>query len=442
MFRRPAIHLSTLSLSLAVFAGSSTHALSLDASNPPGLITETIARRERLKDYDNSKEYGAERVGDRSRTHVQPIGIRAGNFILFPALDTRAYYDDNIFGSSTDEVEDLRTELAPALVIKSHLPRHILNLAFDGRLVTFAENTDQSFIDGRASFDGALHVDHAHTIALSAQTKLSHEERDALASSRFADEPTPIHNTKVSIGLTRDVGRLYGTLSATAQRADYYDVDAVGGGEIDSDGRDNDVFSTQLRTGYRFSPGFEAIGKLRLLRQLHSEDISARLDSTGYEALVGLKMETSPLLRWRLLGGYGVRDFDDPTAEDTDTALFEGQVEWLPTQRMTLYAKIGREFTDTTGDGFSGWVETSIKGRMEYEIYNNIVLKAGIGFTQADFQGLNRVDNILSGDIGIEYYLNKNWLFTFSYEYQNRQSNDDFYDMDRNRFMIGAKMRF
>lgn len=431
-----------LGLALLATVGGTAPAWSLDAGNPSGLITETIARREMLRDYDGAKKYGAERVGDRSRTHVQPHGIRAGNFILFPALDTRAYYDDNIFGASGKKTDDIRTELAPALVIQSHLPRHILNFALDGRLVSFAENDDQNFLDGRAAFDGALHIDNAHTLAISAETRLSHEERDELSASRFADEATPIHNTKVSIGLTRDVGKLYGTLSASAQHTDYFDVDAIGGGRLDQDTRDNDIYSGQLRTGYRFSPGFEAIGKLSLLRLLHSSDASSALDATGFEALAGLAMETSPLLRWRLLGGYGIRDYDDPTTENAATALFEGQVEWLPTQRMTLYATIGREFTDTTGNGFAGWVETSVKGRMEYEIYNNIVLKAGLGYAQADFAESNRTDNILTGNIGLEYYINKNWLFTFSYEYENRQSDVDLYDMERNRFMIGAKLRF
>jgi hypothetical protein len=40
------------------------------------------------------------------------------------------------------------------------------------------------------------------------------------------------------------------------------------------------------------------------------------------------------------------------------------------------------------------------------------------------------------------YYFTKNWLFTFGYEHQVRDSTDDTLDMHRNRFMIGAKLRF
>jgi hypothetical protein len=427
---------------LGTVATGTAPAWSIDDSNPAGLITETVAAREALRDYDGAKQYGAERVRDRVRQHVQPIGIRARNFLLFPSLEGKAIYDDNIFATPTNEQGDLRTELAPALIIKSHLPRHILNLAFDGRLVSFAEHSDQNFIDGRAAFDGALHVDHAHTLALSAMTELVHEEHDAITASRDAKEPVPIHHSRVSAGITRDVGRLYGTLSATADRYNYYDVPAVGGGTLDEDNRDNDLLSTQLRAGYRFSPGFEAVGKLKLLRQINGEESASNPDSTGYEALIGLSMESSPLLRWRLLGGYGIRDYDATGQKNTETALLEGHVEWLPTERMTIYGAVSRDISYFSGEGFDGYIETSVKGGVEYEIYNNLVLKLGAGFTRADFQGEDRRDDIYTGSIGLEYLMNKNWLFTFSYEHEERQSTDALYDMSDNRFMIGAKLRF
>lgn len=414
----------------------------LDDANPSGLITDTIASRERLRDYDNSKQYGAERVADRTREYVQPIGVRAGNFLLFPSAETRVIYDDNIFAAPSNKIADIRTEVLPSVEIKSFLPRHVLNFAFDGRLVSFAENSDQNFADARAQFDGALHIDHAHTFAVSAMTELAHEERNEFSATRLAAEPVPVHHTKLSAGLTRDVGRLYGTLSATAERFDYYDVDSIDGGILDEDTRDTDILSTQLRAGYRISPGFEAIGKLKLLRLINGDGGPSDLSANGYEALAGLAFQTSPLLRWRILGGYGIRDYDDVARKTAGTTLLEAQVEWLPTERMTVYGSVSRDINDFSGDGFNGWVETSLKGRVEYEIYNNLVLKLGASFAQADFEGVDRQDKIYSGEIGLEYFMNKNWLFTFSYEHQERLSSDELFDMTDNRFMIGAKLRF
>lgn len=426
----------------AIVALSPGRSNALDAGSPAGLITETVAGRENLKDYDGATTFGAQSVGDRGRKHVSPEGLRAGNFYFFPSAETKVGFDDNIFGASKNETSDIRTELTPSLIIKSHLPRHVLNMAFSGSLVSFAENSDQDYLNASAALDSALHLNSAHTLALSAATSMYHEERSELTASNQAAEPSRIHKSHVSLGLTRDIGRLYGTLSATAQRVDYSDVAAVSGGTINQDNRDRDTLSTQLQAGYRFSPGFEAIGKLRLLRQLNGDQRFNDIDATGYEALVGLSMESNPLLKWRILGGYGLRDYDSNPRGTSGTSLIEGHVEWLPTQTLTIYGSVGREFNDSSGENFNGWIETSAEAGAEIEIYNNLVLRLGAGFAHADFEGINRTDNIYSGSIGLEYFMNKNWLFTFSYDHELRDSDDDAFDVTRNRFMVGAKLRF
>lgn len=417
-------------------------AIALNDTNPTGLITETIASRERKADYDNSKSYGAQRVKDRIGQNYAPMGLRIGNFIVNPSAETRVIYDDNIYASNDNRVADVITELIPTVEIKSSLPRHVLNFAFGGKMALYADHSSENYTDAFASFNGALHIDHAHTLALSAKTELEHEQRDELSAIRLAAEPVPLHHSKVSLGLTRDVGRLYGTISATAEHFDYSDVRSLEGGMLDQDYRDGDRFAAQLRAAYRMSPGYEVVGKLKLLRHLNDQDGYSDLSFTGYEAVVGLQFESNPLLRWRLLGGYGIRDFDDPTAETSATTLLEGQVEWLPTEKVTIYGSVAREFNDFAGENYNGWIETSIKAGVEYEIYNNLFLKLGANLAQADFQGVDRTDRIYSGEIGLEYYMNKNWLFTFSYEHIERLSSVDAYDLSDNKFMIGAKLRF
>ena len=93
------------------------------------------------------------------------------------------------------------------------------------------------------------------------------------------------------------------------------------------------------------SPGFEVQGKLRVLRQTSLGAASPDLSAYGYEAVAGLAAEISPLLRWRLLGGYGVRDYDSAQLKTAGNALMEGEIQWLPTQLMTLTATARRENT-------------------------------------------------------------------------------------------------
>lgn len=419
------------------------HAFDIDGND--GLITETIAARERLKDYDNIKKFGAERVVDSDRRHVQPLGIRAGTYLIFPSVEEKIVYNDNIFGTSGNKTGDFRSELSPEIVFQSHLPRHVLNMALGGRLVSYFDNSDQDYIDGYAALNGALHIDNAHTLSVSLLTRQEHEELSDITASRAAAEPVPIWRNKAAIGITRDVGRLYGTASATYNRWDFANVDSRDGGTLDQSFRDQEAWTAQLQSGYRISPGFEIVSKIRFLRQLNTASNVAPkddIDAYGYEASAGLAFQTSPLLRWRLLGGYGLRDYDEPGRDNVATSLLEGQFEWLPTQKMTIYGSVSRAIVDLESSQSGGSVETAVDGRLDYEIYNNIVLSAGATAKETDFSEENRSDRTYSGRIGLEYYLNKNWLFTFQYEHERRDSNLDEFDMDSNRFMVGAKLRF
>lgn len=414
----------------------------LELDDDTGLITETVASRERLRDYDNIKQYGAETINDRNRRRAQATGARMGPFLVFPTVDSKVIFDDNIFGAAKDAVSDFRFEVAPEVRIQSHLPRHILNMAFGANLVKFAENTDQDFTDFFANLDGGLHIDHAHTLGLSLSSELRHEERSDVASTIEVGESVPVFHHQATVGITRDVGRLHGTLSLSAERFDYQDSRSLDGSTLNQDRRDTDILNANLRTGYRFSPGYELVAKVRLLRQLHAGDGEDDLDAIGYDAVAGLAFETNPLLRWRVLGGYGVRDFDALGVDNIQTGLLEAQLEWLPTQRITIVGAASREFVDTIGLDDDGRIETSVSLRADIELLNNLVLSIGGEATDADFNGFARNDRTYSAQAELQYYLNKNLILSLGYEHLTRDSDLDAFDLERNRFMVGAKWKY
>ncbi len=416
------------------------HALDLDGTD--GLLTATVASRERLRDYDNIKKYGAERVGDRDRKYAMPDGIRAGNYFVFPALGANVVFDDNIFRSDLNKHSDIRTELTPSVKLQSSLPRHQLDLSLDGKIVNYLDHTDQDYANVRAKLDGALHFDHAHTLSASLITSMEHEELGELNTALTAAAPIAVFHNRASVGITRDVGRLYGTLMATAEHWDYDDVRSKGGAMLDQDARDTTEIAAALRLGYRFSPGYELVAKLRALRDENRGDGTSDRDGDGFEAMAGLAFETNPLLRWRLLAGYGVRRFDELGTADVGTSLVEGQLQWLPTQYMTFTGSATRQIIAADAIDDAGRVETRLTGRLDYEIWHNIVLNVGLEYKAAEFVGVFRNDETISGRVGLDYYANKNWLFTIGYEHAIRESTEDAFDMTRNRISLGAKLRF
>lgn len=417
-------------------------ALALDLDSTDGLNTETVASRDRLKYWDNTKRFGAESVGTRDRQYVEPEGIRAGEFLVFPSAGALVIFDDNVLAHDIERKSDIRTDLTPGVALRSQFSRHVLDMSLDGKIVNYLDNTDQNYADVRARVDGALHFDNANTLGIDLLSALEHEERDDPSYPLTAKGPIEIFHNRVTAGITHDVSRLYGTISATAESWSYTNAEAVNGTTLNEEARDTQIYSSQLKAGYRISPGFELVSKFRVLRAENRGDLKIDRDAWGFEALAGLAFETNPLLRWRILGGFGSRDYDQANLPDVRTLLVQADVQWLPTQRLTLYATVAREILDTTDIASSTATQSKLKLRAEYDVYHDVVLNGGLEFRREEFGSIDRTDDSVIASVGVDYYYTKNWLFTFGYEHQVRDSTTDSQDMHRNRFMLGAKLRF
>jgi hypothetical protein len=435
--------LSGLASVLIAACAAAPRAGALDLDSEDSRYLDTLAYRQALKTYDNIKKYGAERVVDRSRQEYSPDGIRIGNYIILPEIGSRVVFDDNVFATAHNRIADFRHELSTGVALQSHLPRHVLDVAVGGKLVTYFNNPELDYADGFASVNAGLHFDHAHTLSLSVLSSLDHEDRlDAFAPAN-ARELTPVWYNRLGVGLKRDAGRLYGSVGFTAQSWDYFDVKARDGSTIDQDRRDVAVYAAHLKAGYRFSPGYELQAKMRLLRQDSLAGYPFSQDAWGYEAIAGLAAELNPLLRWRLLGGYAIRDFDRSDKSSAGTGLLEAEVQWLPTQLMTVSGIARRTIGDGIAiDGSVTTIDTSLIGKVDYEVLRNLVFTLQAEYRDSEYIGEMRRDQFYVGRIGIDYHYTKNWLFSLGYEYQQRQSNLDENDLRRNRIWLGARLRF
>ena len=440
--RTAARFLSLLPAALLAVWGSSRPAKAIDADSAGDLNTETIARRDQLRQWDSIKKYGAERVVDRDRKFAKPDGLPTGNYLIFPYIGAAVVYDDNIFGRDIGRKGDFRSEITPGLKFESHLPRHALDLSLEGKIVNYAANPDQDYASGRARLSGALHFDSATTLSATVLTALEHQERNDISYPLTAREPVPSFHNRGSVGITRDVGRLYGTISATAENWSFSNVPDINGGTLNQSERDTLALSSEFRWGYRFSPGYEIVGKVRGVREDNRGSAAFDRDAWGFEALAGLAFETNPLLRWRILGGYGTRDYDRIGVPSLNTSLIEGEVQWLPTQRLTIYGTVAREVAEAQDLISRGVVASSLRLRGEYEIYHNLVANGALTFRSNDFVGTDRSDLQYSIGVGLDYYYTKNWLFTFGYDYEVRDSTDNSFDLHHNRFRLGAKLQF
>ncbi|MEQ1614004.1 MAG: outer membrane beta-barrel protein, partial [Hyphomicrobiaceae bacterium] len=349
----------------------------------------------------------------------QPDGVRAGNYVVYPTLGATVLFDDNIYATNKNRASDVRFEIVPVVRAKSDLPRHILDFAVGAKLTEYLRHDELNTADFRFNMDGALHFDNAHTLSFSLLSALDHEDRAAPEAPKNAAEKTGVFHNRAIIGLKRDAGRLWASFSTSIERWDFQDVKARDGSTIDQSMRDTQVAAAQARLGYRFSPGFEIQGKLRALRQDNFGATAVDFSAYGYEAIAGVSAEISPLLRWRLLGGYGIRDYDSSSMRTAGNALLEAEIQWLPTQLLTFTTIARRAYAEgVLGDGAGGRMDNSISAKVDYEVFRNLVFTLGGEYRESEFFSESRRDRVTIGRIGADYHYTKNWLFSLGFEHQ------------------------
>lgn len=419
-------------------------AWAIDGEDKSDLITDTVASQQLRREWIEASRRGARTVDEADRGFAAPDGFRLGNFFIYPSVTETIAYDSNIYGLAQDPVADWRFITAPRVTIKSDLPRHAFEADVFARFMNFAENTDQDYANFGGQARGAIHIDHAHTFSFSMSARRDHEERSAVTSSQLAAEPVPVDLFRASIGLTRDVGRLYGTISATAEKSDFGSVPEIGGGTLDQSYRDQEVYWAQLRAGYRISPGFDFITHVRGIKQYNEPEApgQSNRNATGYEVTAGLALESDPLLRWRFLAGYGERDYEHSDLGTVGTSLLEANVTWLATQRLTLGANASRAIDGEFGADDEGRIVTtgSIKG--DYEIRHDLFASANIGFADISFIGSTREDEVFEAGASLRYYYTKNMIFGLGYTFENRNSNEAEYNFDRSIVRVSGTLSF
>jgi len=418
-------------------------AVGLDLKSDAGDRASSFAFGKGLGRWDIAKQHGAATVRNRDRSWAEPEGIRVGNYLVLPEIQTGYVFDDNVFNQVNNRKSDHIFELRPTIRLRSMFPRHVLDFSFGAKVNRYARYSNLNHTDLFGTVDGALHINHANTLSLSLLSTYEAEDNLYTGAIVPADERTMVWHSKANIGLTRDAGRAYAQVGAAFEQWDYRDVAGTDGSNIDQDYRDLRIFSSDLKLGYRFSPGFNFETRIKGLRQLQPGDAVLSADAWGYEIISGLKLQTSPLLKWELLAGYGKRNYDQPNLADAGVTLLQANATWLPNPNLTIYGSVKRGFNkDIAIDSALGRIDTSAELVGEFEARRNLIFTIKGKYIDSDFLGSARKDHLAVANFQMHYLASKNWTVTVDYEYAVRRSNIGDYDLKRNRAMVRVKRRF
>ena len=94
---------------------------------------------------------------DRPKPELDPLGVRAGGFLIFPKVEVGTTYDDNVFATENDEEGDFIFQVLPTVTAQSDFSRHQLRFSAGADVGRYADKTSENYIDyfvtGAGRFD-------------------------------------------------------------------------------------------------------------------------------------------------------------------------------------------------------------------------------------------------------------------------------------------------
>lgn len=385
-------------------------------------------------------------VADRERPDYDPIGIRAGGFIIYPSVTGSVAYEDNLFRQPNNEQDDTIFAVTPEVVVESQWSRHELNAG--ASLTTNAHDENDS--DNVTSYDvfgeGRLDVTRDTFLNALVSYAVAYEDRGSPDLPRAAAEPAEFATFLGQADLTHRFNRLSVRPGFTYTDIDYEDVGLVGGGALNNDDRDRNEIETRVRVGYDVSPALQTFvtGRYRETEYDNFDDNLggggvAKRDSDAFDVLAGAAFDLGALARGEVAVGYTEQDYDSALIPEVDGFIYEAGVEWFVTELTTVTLGGSRSVEETTINNAAGYLATSVAAGIDHELMRNVLVGADAYWSNSEYEGINRDDDVIGVGVDGTYLINRNFRATLGYDYEQRDSNALNADYDANVVLLSLR---
>jgi hypothetical protein len=362
-----------------------------------------------------------------------PLGIRAGSFLVLPAIEFSTGYDNNP-SRLPGGAGSIFYVVAPELQVTSDWSRHALTANIRGSFTDYASaftpSLNRPFLDARV--DGRIDVAHDTHIDLENRFLVS-TDNPGSPNLQASLAKLPINTTLGgTAGITHDFNRLELTLKGTVDRSVYQNSDLTDGESTSNADRNFNQYAAIVRAGYELSPGFKPFVEVSRDTRIHDDQFDRsglERDSDGTSAKVGSTIVLPGSLTGEFAVGYLERTYKDPTLPKITGTIADGSLIWQATAltRATLSATstvnesvlvgvsgaFSRDFSLTVDHAFRRWLIGTLKFGYGRDVYvgsdredNRYFTSAGIAYKLSptvQVRGELREDWLHSSVTGVDY---------------------------------------
>jgi len=372
-----------------------------------------------------------------------PVGIRAGAFLIRPAIEITTGYDSNPARVSEPRGSSLLI-LAPELRVDSDWERHALTANIRGSYTDYpaVPFADRPFADakiaGRIDATRDLRIDLETRYLLSTENPGSPNLQAGLAK-------LPIYtDVGGSAGIDRRFNRLDVSLKGTIDRFDYQNSLLTDGTSASNKDRDYNQYGAQARAGYEITPGLKPFLELDADTRVHDFSVDrfgyAR-DSEALTPKVGTTFELTRKLTGEISVGYLVRAYKDPRLADLRGLLADASLVWTATALTTVKLTAVSAADESVVPGVSGLFRREAGIEIDHAFRRWLLGTLKLGWGLDDYVGLDREDKRYAVSLGLIYKLSREMQLKGELRESWLRSNVSGVDYTATAILVGLRLQ-
>lgn len=356
----------------------------------------------------------------RRRPAYDPVGIRAGSYLIFPEVSSTVGYDSNVYRQRSG-ASDVFGRVRGAVQVRSDFPRNAV--VFDGYVDqrVYGSYSTENALTYDAHLLGRLDFGRNDRITTEVRHTRAVMDRGAASEILNTREPIRYDVTISSIAGRKTFGRLSLGLGGAVSYADYDDAETPAGLPLSQQFRDSTVYQLHGDAGYALAAGPELFvsvtGEARRFR-VAAPPITR--DANSVEVLGGVRSDITPLLRGQIGIGYIHADFKDPTIRSRGALGINVALDYLVTPLTTLHASARRELRNVASVTAPAALVTEGRVGVDHELLRNLILSGSVGYQHADYLNSDGTVRRYTVDGGARWLLNRRIRVDFDAGYQRR----------------------
>ncbi len=357
-------------------------------------------------------------------------GIHAGGFMIYPKLDIGGQYNDNVLAVNTGAQSDVSLEVQPSIRIESTWSHYLVALKAEYDMRRYDKLSQQDTDDYLTGFEGKFDLGSDTQLDLQTEYAGLSELPGNTNVVANAAEPTQYQRWHTDLDIKHAFNRLQADIGASYTTLRFHNTPAVGGGTIFSVDRNRDVASAFFDVGYQFGRGTEFFLRGTWNQRSYSLLVSKFRDSTGYEAVGGVRVQLTNLISGQAYVGYMKQDYKALT--DIGGVDFGLKLDWSATRLTTVSAALTRAIEETDQFGAIGYFATTASLNVSHSLTRSITLTGGGFYTNNDYRGVTRNEDIYGVTVGAQYHFMPQVTLGVDYSHTSRSSNIPGTNYDQN----------